>query len=655
MNRIYRARKIILLCMGLSLLTVALRADEVSVSLAGYPGGAQVSEYSRIEVPEGGLELKEPTDIHVDELVLKGPLITNGFKLVIDVQNLVFENGGNIVAFKGPAEQGPLGKAGPDGETGEHGTNKSNNPHGHKGHTPGKPGETGGDAQTGKQDPGSITVIAANTSGQPVLDGTGQKGGKAGLGGKGGVGGRGGRGGQAETKCIGHNHSAGRGGQAGTGGTGGMGGRGGDGGKAVQISFVQGELSTTPQPILISRPGSGGEPGDAGVGGEPGEAGEGGGGDSSNCLGWTEEEDGGDTGPPGESGRPGTAGTLSGKSGPHLDEKLQKSTPDHQLLIALETERSKTFQSWYRFHVSRTLYLLTQDSLRLVHQTEMTRAELQTLAEDDFEFATMLKATDANYAEQVINAWKNDFLDPLTSQLEVARKDPKNYGPAVIRRLNEALTAGLDLQKLLSDPVNARQSLQKLLGETQSRVADDLNQALLACSEYNTALKDQSTLLAGVFFGMTGRYEMGPCNGSIDFADAANLFAEIKLSQKIDSKDTSAWLQGMIQLAKPAVPRDQKIASALPLRPLRAVQALLTLPMAYAQEKPSSDPDVYFFGKSPLSKAQVLTAIPTRKRLTSGTGILTGYAVPAEAQLNRASLSLHLRALSILLGERSSK
>src|SRR5579883_2870179 len=72
------------------------------------PGGAFWGGYSRLIVPQSGLDLgalHSSLLLSVDEIILRGPLVTNGNGLQIETKHLVFEKGGKITAFNGkPAE-----------------------------------------------------------------------------------------------------------------------------------------------------------------------------------------------------------------------------------------------------------------------------------------------------------------------------------------------------------------------------------------------------------------------------------------------------------------------------------------------------------------------------------------------------------------------
>lgn len=132
-----------------------------SPPLTEIPGGALFGEYHSLVFPEGITELKGPTVITVDELVINGTLVTNGRRLRIDVRRLVFGPQGIIQGFATSAPGTLEAREGSPGNPGRDATTTGGG--GGQGEV-GKTGETGHLGINGA-DVGEISIFAASVQG----------------------------------------------------------------------------------------------------------------------------------------------------------------------------------------------------------------------------------------------------------------------------------------------------------------------------------------------------------------------------------------------------------------------------------------------------------------------------------------------------------
>ena len=80
-----------------------------------YFAGTSWREGKTLVIPEGTYYLTEDSVLRVDELILKGELVTRGHQLRIDVKRLVFKEGAAIRGFDQPALTGLTGGVGDPG------------------------------------------------------------------------------------------------------------------------------------------------------------------------------------------------------------------------------------------------------------------------------------------------------------------------------------------------------------------------------------------------------------------------------------------------------------------------------------------------------------------------------------------------------------
>ncbi|MBP9682769.1 MAG: hypothetical protein KBD76_15305 [Bacteriovorax sp.] len=377
----------------LSLLTTATASE-----IMNYPAGIIYNKHSVLIVEEAGLLLDKDTTIHVDELILNGPIVTRGHSLIIDADTIRVAGTGMIIGFRNDQSDlldvAQVGLKGFDSRYG---------------------GETGGvgfpgaNGLPGDQAPKSIVVFAATTIGNLVINGNGQKGGTGGKGGQGGTGGAGLPGVDAKASCklFTTSHPGGAGGTGGTGGQGGTGGTGGIGGRALEVEFFSGTSSNVNIISLPGEKGISGKPGDKGKGGNPGRGGRPASDSGFLC---NDNQAGGATGVSGPDGEMGTTG-KEGEYGPCANRQ-----PLQQNFLDLELKRSASVKAWYKFHIQRMFYLLLEDSLRL-QQKNLTRSDIGLAFISD-ELTDFFSDADKIAQEQIKFSWNQYLIEPLTLALQ---------------------------------------------------------------------------------------------------------------------------------------------------------------------------------------------------------------------------------------------
>jgi hypothetical protein len=179
----------------------------------------------------------------------------------------------------------------------------------------GGPGSNGAQGNTGVngQNAPNLTLFMISADGAPpIVDLSGQPGGKGGAGQKGGAGGVGRQGSPATGGLFDCKSGAGFGGSGGAGGNGGLGGRGGSGGAGGTFTLVSVPTAFPSLLSLVRADVSGGSGGDGGEGGAPGAGGPGGA-QGAKALPFCQDEpsrrgNAGPAGQPGGKGNPGEAG-----------------------------------------------------------------------------------------------------------------------------------------------------------------------------------------------------------------------------------------------------------------------------------------------------------------------------------------------------------
>lgn len=514
-----------------------------SVGAIDYPTAPEKDYYSTslwrerdvITVPPEGVELTQDTVIRVDQLVLNGPLYSNGYQLKIDAIKITFNEGGAIRGFKSAA---PAGKQRAEGAPGTNSTSTSGT--GGNGLTP----EEADQGVDGHQSPSSIVIYASRFEGKVIIDGTGQSGGRGGHGGKGGRGGQGGPGRKASASCsdwvFGDGSGATNGGRGGQGAPGGKGGKGGRGGRAIPLVVVSG--TDLPQDAeLISQPGSPGKGGEAGLPGDRGPGGRGGYGDSKGCgtwpIEWTARRSGGNPGPKGP-GQTETMGPgVEGESAPDIDLNVEplprlaslQRGPQKGILIGnfsdLEDLRSELAVAWSQFHWARSFLFLTLDTLiEIQTQRERMQSEVNHLIEeeiqDDF-LSRLLMNTSNERLESLISLWKANFVEP-TKEIKMEWVSPlvgaRKVAIEVVELLEMIRDRSQGSEKLLFQ-------LERVRSGARSQLEGALISALEACMAYNDLkIKQIPEVLS-----LTGYYSVPVCEGFPDMRKAENIDKPIHL------------------------------------------------------------------------------------------------------------------------------
>jgi hypothetical protein len=500
--------------------------------------GAEWRERDQLVVPPEGLELKKDTILKIDELLLQGPLYTNGHSLKIDALQITFEAGGKIAGYKGPAPQGPTRKTGATGKrsTAEGGT-------GGNGVTPEK-ADPGVD---GVQQPLAIVIFAARMTGNVIIDGSGQEGGKGGTGGQGGKGGTGGHGHNASASCwgwlIGDGNDATTGGPGGRGAPGGKGGKGGRGGAPIPLVIVSGKAIAENSTIL-SKPGEPGKPGDAGKPGERGDGGPGGLGDSKGCgtwpVEWSVSRDGAGPGPQGPEQTETLGEGELGDTAPPVDMGIAPMPVYKDLVVstgiaradlnALEAKRAQLVDAWVQFHWSRTFLFLVLDTLTEIQRQDANRHTIQfgEFTSGEGETSSLLDGILSEADDERINAlmemWTANLVVPFQNQ--AAPKEQALIG---------AEEVAADVVKLLEAMVKEKASsaalvekLERVRSAAYAQVRGTLDSAIDSCRIY---LETKSAQL-GILLDLTSQYGVPVCEGTPDFRLAENIDKQISLFHK---------------------------------------------------------------------------------------------------------------------------
>jgi len=623
-------------------------AEEIIPSVL-YPGGARVGGYSKFVVDGQGYVLPANTDIHADEVEINGTLVTNGYRLVIDAQKIRFGHDGRIQAFNAQAPAGAMGAPGPDGHMGGAGIDKHKLKamrNGKRGGTPAETGRPGSQGADGMANPQAITMFGAMVEGRAVIDATGQTGGAGGRGGPGGRGGAGGPGGKGESSCFFFiERDGGQGGDGGGGGIGGRGGAGGRGGKAAAVNSFFGFFdahSNNKQvaPLLVGAPGTGGAGGPGGDAGGGGEPGRGGTGDTAFCVFFKLSSKHGSSGTAGPAGR---GGPVGGAGANGVGSEINFKT-----FNALEKQRAITQNSWFRFHIQRTLYSLLEDSLRLATTSSVTRAQIEKMLVDDAgnaDIIEMLRSADNGYIEKIVSAWREHFINPVRELTEESQKS--RFTTLARLALAQAEGAVALVEKLkTSDNLSAViDELRERVGISRLQVAGCLNQAMSYCNKYNAVKHAASLELLQNIFGISDHYALGACRKDAGFERPGNIFQEIKMGFSVDHDLSSPHVRSLISTVKARIPVELVSKNGLFSRIFAVFNEVLGINHAYADQD-----DVIIVGSSRLDPKSIVATLPAVDRLNESAGMVKGYVVPDEKDVNINNLAIHLRSLGLLLG-----
>jgi hypothetical protein len=460
----------------------------------------------QLTIEQQGYELQQDTVLKIDELILKGPLYTNGHHLRIDALQITFSDQGAIRGYKASAPAGAPAPKGPQG-----------------GSPPQAP--SGVD---GLQNPGAIVIYAARMVGDVVIDGTGQTGGRGGHGGDGGKGVDGSPGTRAAASCwsfFGFGHSGTDGGVGGQGGAGGQGGIGGRGGAPIPIGISSGDAIDKAQIQSKSGlPGDGGEPGRPG---DPGSGGPGGGTDDIGCgWFWSAHAEGGNQGPPG----PIQTATLGfGPQGLASKDPAEVIRTD---LTELESARYAVADAGLEFHWARTFLFSVIDTIRQI----TARRDLDgtfgvkemTTGENNGEvLQALLDQNSSEWIRQLIDIWQTLFIEPMQTQKRlssVALNDAEGIAQHLVALLqvftNHPKPAVADIQK----------TLDLVRSGLEAQFSSTLLTALEACKTFNLVKSHAPPSV----LQLTNQYDVPLCNNEPDLKKMADIAKPIFLFRKID-------------------------------------------------------------------------------------------------------------------------
>lgn len=581
--------------------------------------------------------MREDTQLTVDELVIEGTLVTNGFQLNVDTFKLTFGAQGKIQAFLAPAKQGGRGLKGPDGLTSTAVGGRGGN---------GEDGKRGGKGADGVQNPGAIVIHAVEVFGVPSIDAAGQQGGKGGRGGPGGTGGQGGKGKNAYSNCGGVRDHGGRGGGGGQGGRGGQGGVGGQGGRPVPVILITGiDLNNFSK--IVSGPG---KPGGAGKHGDPGGPGPGGAGGepaSKSCGGflltYTVSADRG----PGGAGGPEQAGNLGdgseGQKALPIDSENEflklfdeNKSPLVYSMTDFNKQRLAVAQSWFFFHWSRSFYILFNETLSQVQET----ATPKTLDDSTADLlSSLLSSVNDERLRLLIYAWEEHFV-------KIIRKMKGEDDGGLKRNSLQAAEDILEfLKELHGDEANNRPKLSQLLNSLKSKAETQfktsLESAIYACRQYVEDIRAEKYTANRVSL----YYTIPVCMGEPDFEVPGNFDKEIPLFEVRKPSLPSEWVSYVEEVA--LLPKGRaKSRFDFPFHDW-------FFPKAFARNF-SVQPDE----SENHSMENLKRVVPQRKWLVEGQGVLKGYpALKTKLNINeiRTSLIRLGRSLEALDGNGGKK
>lgn len=446
--------------------------------------GQEVIEDKVIIVKEQGLRLKTNALIRADKIIFKGPIITEGYKLELDVRDIVIESSDKemIIGFDDAA---PAMTYIPEKiltippKAGRVGRNGAKGARGYKGMT----GETG---INGRQDSKEIIISFSSISGVLRINANGEKGGRGGKGGQGGQGGLGGDGanGWAKVSCGDDKGEAG--GNAGAGGDAGLGGDGGIGGVGGNqiLVTVNTKLNDWKNIIFItSKHGEGGDGGDVGeygAVGQPGNAGPGA--SDKGCVTDSHSVPG---------GAPSTEGVISesrenkdkrkGKRGSTLlSDEVPPIVLDINELVNLKNSVNKSFVDFnlLRYQHKSLLELVSYISGRKSVDLNQFGEEMLAMMKKSFENA------DLNFIERIKKFLSLEYIEEIKASLaESSSLRMERNLKALLSETNKTLellnyisTGNLDRSEKILD---------ELFSSSLFRLENALDEVSDLCLDYN--------------------------------------------------------------------------------------------------------------------------------------------------------------------------
>lgn len=582
---------------------------------------SQWSERMVLKIPQGSeFHLQSDTRLTLDELVIDGIIVTNGFQFQVDTFRLTFGENGKILAFTTPAKQGVTGDKGADGKT-------STAEGGRGGDA--DDGKIGGDGVDGVQNPGAILIHAVEIVGLPNIDGTGQEGGSGGEGGPGGRGGQGGKGTAAYSNCAGKRRHGGSGGSGGQGGKGGPGGQGGRGGREVPVIFIAGYNNDLNLSNIQSKPGL---RGDLGLHGKPGGRGPGGAGGepaSKSCA-WgtyTVSADRGSNGSEGPeqkehlgNGKHGEEAHPLDKNNTYLKLFSAQSSPLNFSMLDFDKERLDVAQRWFYFHWARSFYILFSETLSQI-QDENPNLSLENSKDEILD--SLLGSISKERIQILINAWQEHFVSPVKSINGLDEGGLKEISLQAAEKILNLLTI-LSKEDVLSKRDELGQLLTSIKDKVDLQMTTALDSSLLACKQYVLNLKKKKFTATEISL----YYTIPVCLGEPDFGVASNFDKEIPLFVTRTPELPLDWQNFVEQVAF------HKLEMQSPKRNISILNWFIPSAFAYSFVVEGDESNVETI-------EELQKAVPQRKWLVDGRGILKGFPkIKSELTVNEIQSSL---------------
>lgn len=429
------------------------------------------------------LSLNSSLVIRTDKLILESSIVTNGHPLDIEAREIEVRNGAQIIAFSTPRPgigalpQVPIN----NGTTGTY-------PGGDGG--TGANGEIGLNGLDGRMDPAPISVKSLLVDGLLDINADGEQGGKGGKGGPGGKGGKGGDGQDGWAKigwsCNGKGDDGTPGGDGGAGGLGGKGGKGGKGGANVGLALLlpQTSVSFSSQ---AGKGGLGGGPGDVGPSGDIGIGGKGGsdkfewelGLKVYSCSHSTRAGRNGDQLVRNETAE--QRNRRFGEEGEQYNSKLNEVV--NQSANKLVEQKQLVLADAFSFHYARLFRTLLQDSLRIIAQQEITRANLEGT---NLQVASLLRSANYQMIDQLLVSWSRHFIDQINGHSEFS-----HYKTSA-EELLKVLTA---LKSVEVNTAVVNQQVNALITSADKLVKTKIRSLSLQCQKFNEILLENSVAI----------------------------------------------------------------------------------------------------------------------------------------------------------------
>ncbi len=479
------------------------------------PIGDKWEKFSKVVINEATY-LNQNTVIKVDRLELNAPIITNGYQLDIQTQEIIVTESGAIIAFDKPAPDlletppAPANMGTPGVGQGGHGGT-------------GEEGVIGFNGNDGNQNPAPINISSLYVIGVLRINGNGQQGGQGGKGGPGSAGGNGvkGVGGYVDIDCKCHvvgsipKRSGGPGGNGGAGGIGGSGGKGGKAGKNIELNLLLPQEKYT-YTQLVGQPGKPGLPGDHGPSGTPG-AGGSGATDTAECMGGLykcSESVGG--------GRAGKALKqresqeqykirFGQKGDPFTGEVSPKKAED---ISYIQEQKIEVLNKAHKFQIARFFQILILDSLRIATNSQLTREQIAITNQN---LVNILKNSDKEIIRNIRLKWEHYLTKDLNSETQ------ENI---FVEQSRFIIDSFQNLEAQNPDYNKFKIDLNRILSDNKKLMEINLSKFSRLCTNYLALLSENKTS------ALFERLNIPVCSESEIKDLVKNPHKEINLSQK---------------------------------------------------------------------------------------------------------------------------